>query len=145
MKHFGKSFQRLCFLIFQWLLREANPPNKLMSEKLFCLPRLSIEGIYRPCGGGPSLPDVPEDPHNTGRKRNGNIKWEIILLMLGKHRDHMKHSHFRSNCALQHWKYQSETKGRLPLPKRMNFRKSSKRGGEGSFSIQKFILQNLDL
>ena len=31
-------------------------------------------------------------------------------------------------------------KGSFPLPKRMNFRKSSKRGG-GSFSIQKFILQ----
>ena len=34
-------------------------------------------------------------------------------------------------------------KGSRPHPKRMNFRKSS-RGG-GSFSIQKFMLQNLDL
>ena len=50
-----------------------------MSEKLFCLPRLSIEGIYRPCGGGPSLPDVSQDPHNTRRKRNENIKREEFL------------------------------------------------------------------
>ena len=35
-------------------------------------------------------------------------------------------------------------KGRMASPKRMNFRKSSKRGG-GSFSIPKFILQILDL
>ena len=34
-------------------------------------------------------------------------------------------------------------KGSRPPPKRMNFRKSSK--GGGSFSIQKFMLQNLDL
>ena len=34
----------------------------------------------------------------------------------------------------------SVSKGNLPLPKRMNFRKSSK-GGGGSFSIQKFMLQ----
>ena len=35
-------------------------------------------------------------------------------------------------------------KGRMALPKRMNFRRSS-RGGRGSFPIQKFILQILDL
>ena len=35
-------------------------------------------------------------------------------------------------------------KGWVRLTDRMNFRKSSERGG-GSFSIQKFILQNLDL
>ena len=34
-------------------------------------------------------------------------------------------------------------KGRMALPKRMNFRKNS--GGGGSFPIQKFILQILDL
>ena len=34
------------------------------------------------------------------------------------------------------------TKGRMALPNQMNFRKSSK-GGEGSFSIQKFTLQIL--
>ena len=36
--------------------------------------------------------------------------------------------------------------GRMAVPKRMNFRKSSKGGGRGrgSFSIQKFILQLLD-
>ena len=33
-------------------------------------------------------------------------------------------------------------KGRVTLPKRMNFRKSSERGG--SFPIQKFLLQILD-
>ena len=35
----------------------------------------------------------------------------------------------------------SSYKGRMASPKRMNFWKSSKRGGEGSFPIQKFILQ----
>ena len=78
-----KVFSVCVFLFSSGSSVRRIPPNKLMSEKLFCLPRLSIEGIYRPCGGGPSLPDVPQDPHNTGRKRNGNIKWEIILLMLG--------------------------------------------------------------
>ena len=33
-----------------------------------------------------------------------------------------------------------DDKGRIPLPNRMNFWKSAK-GGGGSFSIQKFILQ----
>ena len=36
-------------------------------------------------------------------------------------------------------------KGRVALPNQMNFRKSSKGGGGESFSIQKFILQILDL
>ena len=39
----------------------------------------------------------------------------------------------------------STTKGRVGLPKRMNFRKTSKGEGEGSFSIQKFMLHVLDL
>ena len=34
---------------------------------------------------------------------------------------------------------------RVRLPNRMNFRKSGRGGGGGSFSIQKFILQILDL
>ena len=38
----------------------------------------------------------------------------------------------------------NKSKGRTGRPKRMNFRKSSK-GGGGSFPIQKFILQILDL
>ena len=35
-----------------------------------------------------------------------------------------------------------KSKGRIPLPNRMNFWKNAK-GGEGSFSIQKFMLQIL--
>ena len=35
-------------------------------------------------------------------------------------------------------------KGRMRTPKQMNFRKSSKGEGGGSFSIQKFMLQILD-
>ena len=44
------SFLLSCFTLLHWL-REENPPNKLMSEKLFCLPRLSIERIYRGAAG----------------------------------------------------------------------------------------------
>ena len=38
-----------------------------------------------------------------------------------------------------------QAKGRVRLPKRMNFRNSSKGEGRGSFSIQKIMLQVLDL
>ena len=50
----------------------------------------------------------------------------------------------KDECMLMHI-FRASGKGRLPLPKRMNFRKNSKGGwgggGVGSFSIQKFILQ----
>ena len=38
-----------------------------------------------------------------------------------------------------------DDKGSPTFPNRMNFRKSSEGGKGGSFSIQKFILRNLDL